>query len=103
MPFETPQVIPFTKSAIEALDEALVGCYGIYRARNARGPADQGEWVYVGKGRVRDRLLSHERGDNPCILPKAPTHVKVEATRNPDAREKALILEFNPSCNQKVG
>jgi len=57
----------------------------------------------VGKGDIRDRLLKHLNGDNPRIAHQAPDQWVSEVTSNMDVREKELILEFNPTCNQRVG
>lgn len=64
---------------------------------------NQDGWVYVGKGDIRQRLLDHLNGDNPCITRNGPTHWVDWVTGNMDAIEKALILELKPSCNKKVG
>jgi excinuclease UvrABC nuclease subunit len=95
MPF--PQQTPkaFTRANVEALNPNQHGVYGIYRANDA--------WVYVGKGDIRQRLLDHLNGDNPCITREKPTHWVDEVTSNADAREKQLIVELNPICNKKVG
>jgi hypothetical protein len=94
MPF--PQQTPrtFDRAGIEILSPNQLGCYGIFR---------QGLWIYVGKGDIRKRLLDHLNGDNPCITRSAPTHFVTSIGGDMDAIEKQLILEFTPSCNQRVG
>lgn len=72
-----------------------MGCYGLYGG-------SQG-WVYVGKGDIRERLLRHVNGDNPCITRHQPTHWVDEVTSDHDRRERELILELKPTCNQRVG
>jgi len=94
MPFVQQTGREFTKAGIEALNPNQNGVYGIYR---------QGVWIYVGRGDIRTRLLSHLNGDNPRITRERPTHYVAEVTPNDVAREKALILELNPVANQKVG
>ncbi len=91
---QTPRF--FTKQDIESLNPNQYGVYGIFR---------QGQWVYVGKGDIRKRLQAHLTGDNPIILAWNPTHWVGEVCVDPQmsAREKQLIIELNPSCNQKVG
>lgn len=84
----------FTRANVESLNPNQFGVYGIFR---------QGQWIYVGKGDIRARLLAHLTGDMPCILQSGPTHWVDEVTPYMDAREKQLILELTPSCNQKVG
>lgn len=88
---------PYTKQDIESLNGSESGVYGIATAT---------EWVYVGKGDIRTRMLAHYNGDNPCIKNKKPTQWTGEVFTDSnamDAREKQLILELQPSCNKKVG
>ena len=95
MPFvqQTPRL--FSRQNIETLNPGQVGVYGLFT---------QGSWVYVGKGDIRQRLLDHLNGDNPCITRQAPTHWVDEVTpRDPSVRERQLILEFQPACNLRVG
>ena len=94
MPFPKQEARVFTKANVESINPGQMGCYGIY---NHNG------WIYVGKGDIRERLLDHLNGDNPCITRKGPTHWVGEVTRDYNNREKALILELGPSCNMKVG
>jgi hypothetical protein len=92
---QTPRL--FTKANVEALNPEQLGVYGIYK---------DGMWIYVGQGDVRQRLLDHLNGDNPCILNAIPTHwvdeIHVDATQRL-RRERELLLECRPSCNQRVG
>ena len=92
---QTPRQL--TKQNVEAVKPNQLGVYGIYKTN---------QWVYVGMGDVRQRLLDHLNGDNACLLRQSPTHwvdevIPDEARRI--RREKELILELNPSCNQRVG
>ncbi|MGH6735017.1 MAG: hypothetical protein ACRECX_02905 [Methyloceanibacter sp.] len=91
-PAQTPQ--PFTRAGIEWLNPGQRGVYGIFR---------QGLWIYVGKGDLRNNLLTHFNGDNPDILKHQPTHYVTEVTANEDAREKQLQLELKPVANKRVG
>lgn len=86
----------FTRSDILALNAGQMGVYGIFKV---------GSWVYVGKGDIRERLLSHLNGDNPCILNAGPTHWVGEVCTDPEMsrREKALIAELQPPCNDRIG
>jgi hypothetical protein len=59
--------------------------------------------IYIGKGDIRDRMLAHFDGDNACIARNRPTQWVSIITANADATEKTLILEYTPTCNQKVG
>ena len=94
MPFPQQEPGLFTRDGTEKLDPNQYGCYGLFR---------QNFWVYIGKGDIRARLLDHFNGDNPCITRERPTHWVAELTENADEREKELILEFQPVCNQRVG
>lgn len=96
MPFvqQTPRL--FTKQNVEALNPGQNGIYGIFK---------QSQWIYLGKGDIRARLLSHLNGDNPCLTRSQPTHWVYEVCADPimSNKEKQLILEFYPSCNKKIG
>ena len=96
MPFPKQDPRPFTKAGIEWLGPNQNGCYGIFRS---------GQWIYVGKGDLRTRLLAHLNGNggSPCILKQAPTHYMTVLSTDMDNLEKQLILELSPVCNQKVG
>jgi len=95
MPFIQQTPMPFTRQNIEALDMNQKGVYGLFR---------QNVWVYVGKGDIRQRLLDHLNGDNPCITHQWPTHWLAEITNgDPSTREEQLILECQPTCNRRVG
>lgn len=86
----------FTKIDIESINPNQFGVYGIYKS---------GLWIYVGKGDIRKRMLEHLGGDNPAILLFGPTHWVAEVVTDPQmsVREKQLILELSPRCNQRVG
>jgi hypothetical protein len=96
MPFTQQTSKEFTREIVLALDPEKNGVYGLFR---------RGVWVYIGQGNIRERLLAHLGGDNPCIVSQKPTHwVKEFLEGNASmAREKELILEFNPICNRQVG
>lgn len=94
MPFPEQSPRAFTRAGIEVLSVGQKGCYGIFKS---------GQWIYIGKGDIRERLLSHVNGDNPCIAWSGATHYVAAVTANMDALEKSLILEHTPSCNQRVG
>lgn len=91
---QTPRL--FDRQNIEALNKNQFGVYGLFRP---------GQWLYVGKGDIRERLLSHLNGDNFYITSSKPTHWVAELWSYPQmsSREKALIIELNPFCNQKIG
>ena len=84
----------FIRANIEAITAGQMGCYGLYKT---------GEWIYVGEGDIRQRLLDHLNGDNTCITDAGPTHYVIEVTANHKAREIVLIAELKPLCNKKLG
>lgn len=94
MPFAQQNPRLFNQFNIEAINGNPNGVYGIFR---------QGQWIYVGSGDIRTRLLAHLNGDNSCITNQKPTHYVDEVTQQYKAREKELILELSPVCNKKVG
>ncbi|MCZ6835550.1 MAG: hypothetical protein O7G85_07230 [Planctomycetota bacterium] len=94
MPFPEQSPREYTRANIEALNPNQNGCYGIYK---------QGEWIYVGKGDIRSRMLDHFNGDNACISGKRPTYWVSAVSANYDELEKQLIRELSPSCNKRVG
>jgi len=94
MPFPQQEPRLYTRADVEALSPGQLGVYGLYRA---------GLWVYVGNGDIRQRLLDHLNGDNPCISASGPTHWVSAVTSAYDQLERQLILELSPVCNQRVG
>jgi hypothetical protein len=78
---------------------ASMGVYSLHKA---------GETIYIGKaeggGGIRGRLQYHLHGKNPCT--KQATGYHYEYHRNPVAREKELLLEYQfaygklPLCNE---
>ncbi len=95
MPFPQQQPGQFTRESVEALNANQVGVYGLFK---------HSQWVYVGKGDIRKRLLDHINGDNPLITREQPTHWVGEVTNgDPTLREKQLIAELCPSCNRRLG
>ena len=94
MPFQSKTGLPFNKTQVSSLEPHQIGVYGLFLT---------GTWIYVGKGDIRQRLLAHLNNDIPCILQKGATHFVLEITPNADAKEKELIRELNPDCNQRIG
>ena len=97
MPFNSNDTGAFNKAAIEALGPNQMGVYGIYRG---------GQWIYIGAGDVRERLLSHLEGANSadaCIQAREPASWIAEMTSSYQGREGVLIREFKPPCNQLAG
>ena len=71
-----------------------MGCYGIFNANGC---------LFVGRGAIRQRLLDHLNGDRPRILENVPTYYLAEVTGHMDDREKELVAELHPTCNQAPG
>jgi len=95
MPFIQQKPRFFTRKNVEALNQNQFGVYGLFK---------RGAWIYIGKGDIRKRLLDHLNGDNPCILREQPIYWVDEIINgDPSTREKQLILELRPCCNQRVG
>ncbi|MBZ5569663.1 MAG: hypothetical protein LAN64_17690 [Acidobacteriia bacterium] len=94
MPFPPQTPRAFTTTNVQSLNPNRMGCYGLMKI---------GEWIYVGKGDIRERLLAHLNGDNLCIVRLGPTHWVDVVTRDYDAEEKRLIRELTPTCNQTAG
>jgi hypothetical protein len=94
MPFPHQVPMRFTREDIMRLLPNQIGCYGLFSGQ---------QWIYVGKGNIRDRLLDHLRGDNALINSMRPTHFVAVQTVECDQVEKDLIRECRPLCNQKVG
>jgi hypothetical protein len=92
MPFPTQTGRPFGRASIEALNPNQIGVYGLYR---------QYQWIYVGKGDIRTRLLAHI--NDPGITSYGPTHYVTWVTTNGDVLEKQLIDELQPVANQRRG
>lgn len=70
---------------------------GVYSLLNKDGKA-----LFIGKGNIRERLLSHWNQENSTdaeIWSYAPTFFRFELTTRPAEREAELIREFKPSCN----
>lgn len=95
MPFVQQLPRAFTVQDVQSLSPNQNGVYGLFR---------QGVWIYIGKGDIRQRLLDHLGGDNPRISHEWPTNWVGEViVGDPTNREKQLIEELRPVCNQRVG
>lgn len=95
MAFNNNVVRAFTKADVERINPGQLGVYGIIGRR--------GQWLYVGSGDIRARMLAHVNRDNPRLMLSGPTSWVAEVTPDYITREKQLILELQPSCNQRVG
>jgi hypothetical protein len=93
MPF-AHKMRPYTEESILALDPNQNGVYGIFRDVTA---------VYIGSGDLRERLLAHINGDNPCITSNTPNLWTGEVfSGDPTKREADLIREYRPVCNKVI-
>ncbi len=104
MPFPQQDSRPYTQAGIESIAQKQKGVYGLFQV-----VSQERAWVYIGRAQdLRKRLLEHLHSDgsrNPdkCIQQYLPTHFVTVVTYNYEAREKQLIEEYTPSCNQWVG
>ena len=94
MPFPAQDSKPYTKQRVGNLKPGQIGVYGLFRPD---------VWVYIGRGDIRERLLAHLGGDNPCITKEKPTQWVDIVTSDDVRKEKELITEFQPICNKKIG
>lgn len=93
MPFTT-EMRPYTREDVLRLNPNQNGVYGIFRDSEA---------VYIGSGDIRERLLAHLDGDNPCITENNPNlWTAVVFSGDPTKREGELILEYQPVCNKVI-
>lgn len=90
-PQQTPHI--YDRAHVNVLEPNQMGVYGLFL---------YGRCIYVGKGYIRKRLLDHLNYDNACITREQPAFWVAEVSANTDARERQLILELNPVCNQRV-
>lgn len=97
MPFPVQEPIPFTDEGVRSLVRDKIGCYGIIR-HDALGRV---VWVKIGRGDNRERLLRHL--SDPVIMAEAPTKFVTIVTDRDEEEEKALIVEYRPILNQRVG
>lgn len=93
MAFIQQEPRPFNRVSIEALNPNQNGVYGIFNRDGC---------IYVGKGDIRSRLLAHLNGDNACITNSNPTHFVTELTVTESQRERELITELSPKCNERL-
>ena len=94
MPFTQQRPRAFNRFSIERITPDTIGVYGLFKGNVP---------IYIGRGDLRQRLLDHLSGDNPCITQYRPTSYVDEITSQDEARERELILEYDPVCNQRAG
>ena len=104
MPFLQQDSRPYTQAGIESIALTQKGVYGLFQIVSQKWG-----WVYIGRAQdLRVRLLEHPHSDgskNPekCIQQYLPTHFVAAVTDDYEVREKQLIEEYTPLCNQRVG
>lgn len=91
MPFPPQRSRPFDRASVESLRSGAVGCYGLFR---------RDQWIYIGKGDIRQGLLAHLDGASPGILHHRPTHWVAVETANYEALERELVLACDPVCKE---
>jgi hypothetical protein len=93
MPFDNDQPWLFNRETIESFNAGQTGVYAIYNSK---------QWIYIGHGDIRQRLLDHFCGDMPSLGTYSPTHFRFEVTANSVTRERELIREYVPACNPRL-
>jgi hypothetical protein len=76
---------------------SLPGATGVYWLRNKEGKV-----LFVGKGNVRERLLSHWNRENSTdakIWSHNPTTFRFELATRPSDRHAELVCELKPLCH----
>ena len=90
MPFLHQLPREYSRKVIEELEKGQIGVYVLFK---------QAIWIYVGRGDLRECLLGHLNGDNPCVTRFDPTSWMAEVTGgDPTERHKQLVEELQPAC-----
>lgn len=93
MPFPDQPRRPFTREEIERLPVGKRGVYGLFNDAGC---------VFVGKGNLRERLLTDLKPgfaeQAHCIKASAPTYFLCEETENFVVRHMGLVVEYEPKC-----
>lgn len=88
----------FNRPSITANAPESAGVYMLY---------SQNVCVYIGKAtNLRDRMLAHLTNSHSDLITAAKPALFAFELVQPaflEAREKQLILEFCPQCNQRLG
>lgn len=93
MPFDHNDMRSYTRANVQGLNRNQNGVYGIFQNDKA---------IYIGSGDIRQRLLDHLNGDNACIVRYNPNlWTGLVFSGDPIPREKQLIREYQPPCNQQ--
>jgi excinuclease UvrABC nuclease subunit len=88
---------PFTEPSIRASAPNSSGVYAIF---------NQTEWIYIGESNdVQRKLLEHLRETGSCINQHSPTGFVIESLGAGVrvVHQDALILEYRPLCNARLG
>lgn len=94
MPFESPQLRPFTDDSIRAHAPTGSGLYGI---------SDGSHWIYIGQSDcIQDSLLSDLQNAAMLMPKRTATQFAYEVCAEPGrlARQDWLVLEREPTCNR---
>jgi hypothetical protein len=70
---------------------------GVYAIQNM-----EGQVIFIGKGKIRERLLRHwnrENSTDAAIWTHHPVTFRFELAAHPAEREAELIQELKPACN----
>lgn len=77
-----------------------------FKAPDAQGVYCLRDWegkvLFVGKGKIRERLLSHwnrENSTDEALWGRGPASFQFELNTHPADREAELVQELKPSCN----
>ncbi|SRR6266849_1569446 len=102
MPWANPNWYPYIRQSVNANAPAASGVYAIAITDKVIK-----EWIYIGESQdIRERLLQHLGGDNPCISQSGANVFSFELVNAPQrvARQYALIAELGRTrCNHKLG
>jgi excinuclease UvrABC nuclease subunit len=96
MPFANPNGDAYTELCVEKHCPAASGVYVLYSTGGFTW-----EVIYVGESEdLRQSLLGHLRGDNPCISKRQPMGYMYELV---DAERRALhrielASQYDPTC-----
>lgn len=96
------KLAPFDPTNVNILDSSIEGVYRI-----SKQEGDKIFVFYVGKGKIKDRLLKHlsESEDNDCLRATIKSHTcffKYSIITREDVRkaaERKMYKVYQPSCN----
>ena len=97
MPFANGDGAAFVAATIATEAPEASGVYGLFNPQQC---------IYIGESEdIQRRLQEHFKEKQTCIWRNNPTRFRFELCLSPFrvARQKALILELRPVCNQHLG